>query len=166
MKPAKKIWKYQYIDELKNQLKDQVVVLIGGCFDVLHFGHIRFLEAAKEKGDILCVALESDEFIQKSKKRTPVHTQSQRAHLLSALHVVDSVILLPYFNSDEGYSDLVSHIRPAVIAVTEGDAHLEKKHVHANKVGATVEIVLPLISPLSTSHIVHHESFSSSKHTL
>ena len=55
------------------------IVLVGGCFDVLHFGHISFLNAARLAGKHLYVLLESDEFMIKKKKKKPVHTQEERA---------------------------------------------------------------------------------------
>src|SRR6266403_2209747 len=54
---------------------DKKIVLVGGCFDIIHFGHIQFLQKAKEAGDYLIVALEPDERIINYKKRTPIHTQ-------------------------------------------------------------------------------------------
>ena len=83
------------------------VVLVGGCFDVLHYGHVQFLESAKSRGDLLVVALEPDEFIAKRKKRKPVHTQAERAAILSALRSVDVVLLLPFFTTDMEYRRMV-----------------------------------------------------------
>ena len=80
------------------------VVLVGGCFDILHIGHIRFLKAARKQGDSLVVALESDEFIRLQKRREPFHTQAERAEILAALRSVDTVILLPLLSTDEDYA--------------------------------------------------------------
>ena len=64
------------------------IVLVGGCFDILHLGHVVFLEKAKKEGDVLVVLLESDEKVRFLKgKGRPVHTQSERAEILSALKV-------------------------------------------------------------------------------
>ncbi len=71
-------------------------VLVGGCFDLLHFGHIKFLEEAKKSGDYLVVALESDENVRRTKGETrPIHTQEQRKAMLESLTCVDEVIMLP-----------------------------------------------------------------------
>jgi cytidyltransferase-like protein len=129
-------------------------VLVGGCFDLLHYGHISFLESAKEMGDPLIVALESDEFIVAHKKRTPVHTQQQRAHILAALSVVDVVVKLPFFTKNSDYTELVMKVHPSIIAVTEGDPHIELKRVHAEKYGARVEVVTNLIEGLSSQKIL------------
>ena len=59
------------------------VVLVGGCFDVLHYGHIHFLSSAKNHGDQVVVALESDENVKTRKGSTrPIHTQAQRKAML------------------------------------------------------------------------------------
>ncbi|MBI3343244.1 adenylyltransferase/cytidyltransferase family protein, partial [Candidatus Gottesmanbacteria bacterium] len=58
-------------------------ILVGGCFDLLHYGHIRFLEEAKKLGDHLVVALESDENVRRMKgEGRPIHTQAQRKEML------------------------------------------------------------------------------------
>ncbi len=129
-------------------------VLVGGCFDVLHYGHIQFLTEAKNQGDILAVALESDEHIRHRKNREPVHTHSHRAHILSALRVVDYVLLLPYLEGYEAYRILVHDVRPNVIAVTEGDVHLANKRRQAEEVHAHVHVVIPTHAHYSTSRIV------------
>ena len=95
------------------------VVLVGGCFDILHYGHISFLEKAKSLGDCLIVALESDENVKKLKgPGRPIHTQKQRAGMLKELKCVDEVILLPPIPD---YERLVQKIEPDIIAITQGD---------------------------------------------
>jgi len=126
-------------------------VLVGGCFDLLHFGHITFLTAAKSHGDYLIVALESDENVKRSKGQTrPIHTQQQRRQMLESLKCVDEVISLPPMKSDAEYAKLVTDIHPAVIALTQGDPMIEKKQAHAHLVGALV-VTIPKIHTPSTS---------------
>ncbi len=99
--PASKLDKF--IKYLQN--KREKVVLAGGCFDVLHPGHVIFLQKAKKEGDILVVLLESDEKVKRLKgDGRPIHTQEKRAENLSALKVVDFVVLLPFMkeNSEDG----------------------------------------------------------------
>lgn len=129
------------------------IVLVGGCFDLIHYGHIKFLEEAKSHGDYLIVALESDENVRKMKgDARPIHSQKQRKEMLEALSFVDEVIALPPMNSDEEYADLTTRIKPHVIAVTEGDPILEKKTHHAETVGARL-VVIPKIHTPSTSQL-------------
>ncbi len=127
---------------------------MGGCFDLLHYGHIRFLEEARLKGQSLTVALEADEMILKSKKRHPVHTQVQRAAILAALRSVDCVLLLPLLTSFEEYFSLVKDVSPSLIAVTQGDPQSENKRKQADACGAAVEVVVPQIEGFSSSRIL------------
>lgn len=140
-------------------------VLVGGCFDVIHYGHVVFLQQAKEKGDILIVALESDDFIKKAKHRTPVHSQAERAFVLTAMKMIDYVILLPLFDDEAAYSDLVDNVHPSVIAVTAGDQALDKKKKQAARIGGDLLVVTPLLSTFSTTNILKNENFHSSRST-
>lgn len=129
------------------------VILTGGCFDVLHAGHIEFLTHAKELGDYLVVALESDENVTRRKgPLRPIHTQQQRKAMLGALRVVDSVIDLPSMETDTDYAELVSKIKPQIIAVTEGDPYLSQKQKQAKSIGAMV-VEIPKIHSPSTSQL-------------
>jgi rfaE bifunctional protein nucleotidyltransferase chain/domain len=130
------------------------IVLAGGCFDLLHFGHIHFLKQAKSYGDWLMVALESDENVRHMKgDARPIHTQTQRKEMLESLSFVDEVIALPPMRADLDYCQLVRNIKPAVIAITEGDSAKVKKTQQANEVGAKL-VVIPKIRTLSTSQLV------------
>ena len=126
-------------------------VLVGGCFDILHYGHLRFLSQAKEKGEMLIVALESDTFIRKIKNKKPIHTQEQRAEILAHLNLVDMIILLPLF-TEKDYFDMVRVIHPHAIALTKGDPHLLEKSKQALKVGASL-IQIDFMKGYSSSYI-------------
>ncbi|MFZ5535605.1 MAG: adenylyltransferase/cytidyltransferase family protein [Patescibacteria group bacterium] len=128
-------------------------VLVGGCFDLIHYGHTQFLTAARALGDHLVVALESDENVRKMKGSTrPIHTQKQRKAMLLSLSAVSEVISLPPMNSDAEYRDLVTRIAPSIIAITEGDPMEEKKREHAAAIGATIAVI-PKIHTPSTSQL-------------
>lgn len=128
-------------------------ILVGGCFDLLHFGHINFLKDAKKYGDYLFVALESDENVRRMKgDNRPIHTQKQRKEMLEAVSVVDEVISLSPMTSDQEYLNLVQRIKPHVIAVTQGDPIVDKKQSHADSVGAHL-VIIPKISTPSTSQL-------------
>ena len=128
-------------------------VLVGGCFDLLHYGHIRFLEEAKKLGDWLVVALESDENARRMKgDGRPIHTQQQRKELLKALSCVDEVIALPPMRNHQEYYDLVTRVAPQVIAITEGDPLESNKREQAAKAAAQL-IVIPKIPTPSTSQL-------------
>lgn len=128
-------------------------VLVGGVFDILHYGHIHFLRESKKLGNYLIVALESDVNVKKLKGNSrPFHNQNQRRETLEALSFVDEVIVLKDEMNDEDYRNLVQTIKPNIIAITAGDTILEKKKEHARTVLAEL-IVIPKIKVPSTTLI-------------
>ena len=128
------------------------IVLTGGCFDILHIGHVRFLSEAKKMGDTLVVLLESDEKVKTLKgKSRPVFIQKERAEMLSALESVDLIVLLPTTENDSDYLNIMIKIKPDIIAVTENDPQIEKKKDQAKEIGGKLKII---------SHI---KTFSTSK---
>jgi rfaE bifunctional protein nucleotidyltransferase chain/domain len=142
---------------IANQLREQHkrVVLAGGCFDILHIGHIEFLQKAKAQGDVLFVMLESDARIKQTKgEHRPLNPQADRAAILTALHMVDYVITLPADMPDQAYDELVIGLKPAIIATTAGDPGRMHKERQAKLVGAQVVDVIPAIANQSTSRIV------------
>lgn len=143
------------IKRFKNEAK--TIVLAGGCFDILHLGHLKFLEAAKSQGDILIVALESDENVKRLKgQRRPINQQILRAENLNRTGLVDYVFLLPDMRSDTDYLRLVKALSPDVIAVTAGDPQFKNKQKGAKIVGAQVKIVIHHLSGFSTSQILNN----------
>lgn len=138
-----------------NMKEGKITVLVGGCFDILHPGHVIFLEQAKRAGDRLIVMLESDEKIKKIKGvNRPVHNQKERALVLKALKFVDSVILLPFVETDEEYEAQVSKIAPDVIAVTKNAPDNYHKVRVAKKVGAKLRYVTKMIRSYSTTRLL------------
>ena len=97
----------ELIAELKT--KDKKIVFTNGCFDLLHAGHISFLEAAKTFGDTLVLGLNSDQSVKKLKgNERPINSQEDRAYILAALEGVDYVVI---FNEDTPY-ELIKSIKP------------------------------------------------------
>lgn len=138
----------------KVKLKNKKIVVTGGMFDILHVGHIRFLQKAKSKGDFLFVLLESDKRarIDKGNSR-PINNQKERAEILSSLNYVNYVIMLEGVLSNEKYDELIFKLNPNVIALTKGSS--TKKHAkrQASKLGAKVLEVIPRIKNKSTTRI-------------
>jgi rfaE bifunctional protein nucleotidyltransferase chain/domain len=91
----------------------QRVVLANGCFDLLHVGHVRYLDAARALGDVLFVGLNSDAAVARLKgPGRPLMPAAERAEILAGLRAVDHVVVF-----DEDTADrLVSLVRPAVHA--------------------------------------------------
>jgi D-glycero-beta-D-manno-heptose 1-phosphate adenylyltransferase len=80
------------LDGLKKQGKK--IVFTNGCFDILHVGHVRYLTQARKLGDILVVGLNTDRSVRAIKgKKRPIVSENERAEVLSALEVVDYVVL-------------------------------------------------------------------------
>lgn len=89
------------------------MVLANGCFDLLHVGHIRYLEGARQEGDVLVVAINSDRAVRRLKgPGRPLTPQHERAEILSALSCVDYVVI---FN-DLTVDPLLRQLRPDVHA--------------------------------------------------
>lgn len=88
------------------------VVFTNGCFDLLHYGHVKYLEDAKRKGDILVVAINSDASIRKIKgEKRPIVNQQDRMNIIAALESVDYVVL---FNEDTPIK-AIKHLRPDIL---------------------------------------------------
>lgn len=134
--------------------QDKTIVVAGGCFDILHPGHILFLEKAKQQGDILFVMLESDNTIKLTKgNNRPIHTQKDRALALAALNTVNYIILLTPFKKDSDYDNLLSKIKPTIIATTTGDPKKFHKERQAKLIGINVVEVIKRIEDKSTSNL-------------
>ncbi|MFA5145209.1 MAG: D-glycero-beta-D-manno-heptose 1-phosphate adenylyltransferase [Candidatus Omnitrophota bacterium] len=83
---------------LRLKARGKVVVFTNGCFDILHYGHAKYLEDAKKKGDILIVAVNSDASIKRIKgDKRPIVGQYDRLRLIASLESVDYAVL---FNED------------------------------------------------------------------
>ena len=89
------------------------VVFTNGCFDLLHVGHIRYLQAAKQEGDILLTAVNSDKSVRKLKgPERPVMPEGERIEILSALECTDLILVF----DDETVDRLLKELRPDVHA--------------------------------------------------
>ena len=88
------------------------IIFTNGCFDILHIGHVRYLETAKSYGDILILGLNSDRSVTSIKgKGRPINIQLDRAYMLAALEAVDYVVV---FDEDTPY-DLIKAVKPDVL---------------------------------------------------
>lgn len=136
------------------QKEKKKIILVGGCFDILHIGHISFLKKARALGDVLFVLLESDATIQKLKgKNRPINAQKDRAFVLSCLRFVDFVVLLKPHVTNNGYDAIIQGIRPTIIATTKGDPGRHHKMRQAKLIHAKVVDVIKRVSDSSTTHI-------------
>ena len=98
------------------------IVLAGGVFDIIHPGHIYTLKAAKALGDVLVVAIATDNTAQKMKKRQPLHNQKLRHELVSCLSMVDSAVI----GHEEDIFETVKEVKPDIIVLGYDQVHQEK----------------------------------------
>ena len=119
--------------ELK--VRDKKIIFTNGCFDILHAGHVRYLETAKSYGDILILGLNSDRSVTALKgKNRPINAQLDRAYILAALEAVDYVVV---FDEDTPY-DLIKAIKPHIL-VKGGD--YEGKQVIGQDIADELKLV-------------------------
>lgn len=137
------------IERLKQDGKR--IVFTNGCFDILHYGHTKYLQDAKTKGDYLIVAVNSDSSIKKIKTNNrPVVGQDDRLKVVAALGCVDFVIL---FN-EENPLKLIKALKPDILV--KGSDWSKKRIVGADFVGSYGGKVLTinLVKGRSTSSII------------
>ena len=115
--------------------RDKKIIFTNGCFDILHAGHVRYLETAKSYGDVLILGLNSDRSVTALKgEGRPINTQLDRAYILAALEAVDYVVV---FDDDTPY-DLIKAIKPHIL-VKGGD--YEGKQVVGQDIADELKLV-------------------------
>ncbi|MEN2985350.1 MAG: D-glycero-beta-D-manno-heptose 1-phosphate adenylyltransferase [Thermodesulfovibrionaceae bacterium] len=132
------------VEKLKREGKK--IVFTNGCFDIIHVGHINYLKEAKKLGDILIVALNTDNSIRKIKPLRPIISEDQRAEVVASINVVDYVT---FFDEETPYN-LIKYLMPDVL-VKGGDWRIE------DIVGSDIvkEVYsLPYIEGVSTTAII------------
>ena len=144
------------IDELRRErarLREEgkQLVFTNGCFDILHVGHVRYLRRARELGDALLVAINSDRSVRQLKGAgRPVMSEDERAELVAALAAVDYVTIF----DDISPRSLIKEVLPDIL-VKGGDYNLEEIHgrEEVERAGGRV-LSLPFIEGASTSGII------------
>ena len=131
------------------------IVATNGCFDLLHAGHIRYLKAARARGDVLVVGLNGDQSVHKLKgPGRPINNESDRAEVLAALESVDLVAIFPELRATR----FIELVRPDVY-VKGGDYSSEtldnEERTVLKKIGAKIDIV-PFEKGYSTSALINH----------
>ena len=127
------------------------LVFTNGCFDILHAGHVDYLQKARQLGDALLVGLNNDESVRKLKGDSrPIVDEKARAMVLAALEAVDVVILF----KEETPGRLIDQVQPDVLV--KGGDYLAEEIVGYQTVttkGGTVK-VLPFLEGHSTTNII------------
>lgn len=139
----------ELIDKLKKEGKK--IVFTNGCFDILHVGHMKYLEEAKSFGDYLFVGVNSDESVRRLKGPTrPINNEQDRAELLAGLKSVDYTVVF----TEDTPVELIEELKPS-IHIKGGD--YKKEDLPETKVvesyGGEVYIV-SLVEGKSTTNVV------------
>jgi rfaE bifunctional protein nucleotidyltransferase chain/domain len=117
------------ISFLTDELQGKNIIFTNGCFDVVHPGHVEYLDKAKEHGDVLIVGLNSDKSVQRLKGlNRPINNEISRARVLLGLKSVDYVVI---FN-DNTPLELIKKIEPNVL-IKGGDYDPEEKNPDSSK---------------------------------
>jgi len=130
----------------------QRIVFTNGCFDLMHIGHTRYLQAAKALGDILVVGVNSDASVKSLKKAPdrPIVAEAQRAEVVAALECVDYVVMFP----EPDPLNLITALQPDVL-VKGGDWPIDQiigREVVERR-GGTVKTI-PLVPGMSTTALI------------
>lgn len=136
------------IEFIRSRNKNIKIVATNGCFDILHVGHIRYLQKAKQFGDVLVVGINSDLSVKKIKKSTrPINSQNERAEVIAALSCVDIVSI---FN-EETAEKFLTMVKPDIY-VKGGDYNPDNLPEAAlvKNIGAKIEII-PFVPGYSTT---------------
>lgn len=129
------------------------VVATNGCFDLLHVGHVRFLQEAKRRGDVLVVGVNGDKSVAELKgDGRPINGEAERAEVVAALGCVDAVVIF----SEKRATKFLEGVRPDIY-VKGGDyreEQLDQDEVGAVKRGGGKVEVLPLTPGRSTTAVL------------
>jgi rfaE bifunctional protein nucleotidyltransferase chain/domain len=150
-----KIVDAEKLTAIVKEMRDQgrKLVLTNGCFDLLHVGHVRYLQAARALGDALAVAINGDASVRALKgEGRPLNGEADRAEVIAALESVDHVIIFPEVRATE----LLEKVRPAIY-VKGGDYTQEslnpEERATLERIGAEIRI-LPFEKGQSTSNLI------------
>ena len=123
-----------------------MIVFTNGCFDVLHRGHIDYLEKSKKLGTKLVIGLNSDASVRRLKIGRPINTQEDRKSVLLSLRCVDEVIIF----DDDTPLNLIQSLKPDIL--TKGGDYKVSEVVGSDIVPQTV--IIPLLPGYSTTNIL------------
>lgn len=152
--PHKIVTREQLVEQLQAfRARGSRIVFTNGCFDLMHVGHTRYLQAAKALGNLLVVGVNSDESVRSLDKAPdrPIVPEAQRAEVLAALGCVDFVVVF----SESDPKALITAVQPDVL-VKGGDWSLDRI-IGRDVVEARGGLVrtIPLVPGFSTTALIH-----------
>lgn len=149
---AHKIISGKSVDDFRNNHAGQKIVFTNGCFDIMHVGHIRYLQEAAKLGDIFVAGLNSDSSVKRLKgPERPVNNENDRAEMMAALGFIDYVVI---FEEDTPL-ELIKKIQPDVLA--KGGDYSDKYVIGTDEVEARggKVVLIPLVEGKSTTDIIN-----------
>ena len=139
------------VETFRSDHRNQKIVFTNGCFDILHIGHIRYLQEAAKLGDLLIIGLNSDESVKRLKgAERPINSEAERAEMLAALGFVDNVAI---FEEDTPL-ELIKLIQPDVLV--KGGDYSNEYVIGTNEVeerGGKL-VLIPFVEGKSTTSII------------
>ena len=125
----------------------KTLAFTNGCFDILHRGHVTYIEFARQQGDALCVGLNSDASVKRNKGDSrPINNEEDRAYVIASLEAVDCVVL---FDEDEP-RELIENIIPQVLIKGSDWAHYVSGRQIVEKHGGKV-VLADMVDGKSTT---------------
>jgi D-beta-D-heptose 7-phosphate kinase/D-beta-D-heptose 1-phosphate adenosyltransferase len=139
------------VEEFRKSNSDKKIVFTNGCFDIMHVGHIRYLQEAAKLGDILIVGINSDASVKRLKGADrPINSELDRAEMMCALGFVDNVVIF----EDDTPLELIKKIQPDVLV--KGGDYSNEYVVGTDEVEARGGrlVLLPFVEGKSTTNII------------
>ena len=134
------------------RLKEQgkTVAFTNGCFDILHSGHVTYLQFARQQGDVLMLGMNSDASVKRNKgEDRPIVGEADRAKVIAALECIDYVVL---FDTDEP-RELIGEILPDVLVKGEDWAHYVSGREEVEAAGGKV-VLAKMVAGRSTTNVI------------
>lgn len=148
-----KIIDYAALGDLAGKLREEqkIIVFTNGCFDILHVGHVRYLQAAKRLGEVLVLGLNSDVSVKGLKgPARPINSQEDRAEVLAALEVVDYIVIFDELTAEK----LIEAVQPDIY-VKGGDYVVDNlpEAKIVRRYGGEI-ILIPEVKGRSTTNVI------------
>ena len=144
-----KIVNFEKIENISRHLQSEnkKIVFTNGCFDILHVGHVKYLQKAKELGDILIIGVNSNDSVKRLKGSSrPINDEYDRAYLLASLEVADYIVI---FEEDTPY-ELIKRVEPDILV--KGKDY-EGKEVVGSDIAKEVKLI-EFVNGKSTTKII------------
>jgi rfaE bifunctional protein nucleotidyltransferase chain/domain len=167
--PGKKIISIEGLKKIREENKDKTIVFTVGCYDVIHRGHIFYLNQCAQLGDILVVGIAKDSTVKLLKgPERPINPEVNRLHTIAALHDVDFALLdeemagtgraSEYLETKVDFKALLENLQPDIFVIGQDTVASDTKSEMCKKLGISLKVINEKIfsenEVLSTSNII------------